>query len=394
MTRPLTREELAAIIAAGEDSFTEFKDHRAANDDVAKELCAFLNAAGGRVLIGIGDGGGITGAGSWDEERVMNIVRTSIEPSVIPTYQRVLWQEDVDVVVVSVDQGVEKPYAWKSGQETRRYFMRVGSTSREATREELIRLTQASGAVASDLRPVPSATQADLDAELLAHRFEGRRSIRWDEMNEEERRRVLIAGDILHGETGNPTIAGLLCYGRSPQERLSYAILTCVAYPGTSVERELLDRAQAGGRVDQQVERATEFIERNIRAASRIEGTRRRERTRPSLESFRELVANAVAHRHYGIAGPSHVRVFSDRVEVSSPGGLPNGVTVEGMRVGISVHRNEFIVQHLESLGIVDAVGRGMVLLFEEAVELGLPEPQIEPTETWTEVTLFLKSEP
>lgn len=394
MTRPVTREELAAIIAAGEDSFTELKDPRVSNDDLAKELCAFSNTAGGRVLIGVDDGSRIVGANGWNEERVMNIARTSIEPALIPTYQRVVWEHGVEVVVVAVDQGVEKPYAWKAGQETRRYFVRVGSTSREASRDELVRLTQASGAVASDLRPVPASTLADLDPELLARRFEGRRSIRWNELGDEERQRVLLAGDILHPATGGPTVAGLLCYGRNPQQRLPYAVLTCVAYPGTTVERELLDRAQAEGRVDEQVTQATEFIERNLRATSRIEGVRRRERVRPSVESLREVVANAVAHRHYGITGPGQVRVHSDRIEVSSPGGLPNGVTVEGMRVGISVRRNEFIVQHLESLGIVDAVGRGMVLLFEEAAQLGLPEPRVTATDTRTQVTLALEQEP
>jgi ATP-dependent DNA helicase RecG len=111
---------------------------------------------------------------------------------------------------------------------------------------------------------------------------------------------------------------------------------------------------------------------------------------RPSREVIREVVANAVCHRHYGIAGPIQVRVFADRIEVQSPGGLPNGVSREAMHVGVSVRRNEFILQHLAGLGIVDAVGRGVVLMYEEAIELGLSEPEIVADDAWNRITLYL----
>lgn len=386
---PLSRDELAGVIAAGEDSFTEFKDPRTTNEDVAKELCAFANAAGGRVLIGVDDEGVILNADGWDEERVMNIARTTIDPAIIPSYQRLQWDDERTVVIVGIEQGVEKPYAWRRGQEARRYFIRVGSTSREATREELIRLTQASGAVESDLRPVPGASLDDLADERLSERFAGLRSIRYGELSDEERRQVLVDAEILH-ETGPPTIGGLLCYGREPERRLPYAMVSGVAYRGTVVERELLDRAEIGGRVEEQVEAGASFVERNLRAPSNVEGLERNERPRPSLETIREVVANAVCHRHYGIAGPVHVRVFADRVEVQSPGAPPNGVSPEAMRVGVSVRRNEFILQHLVRLRLVDAVGRGVVLMYEEAIELGLEEPEIVAGDAWTRVTLYL----
>ncbi len=167
--------------------------------------------------------------------------------------------------------------------------------------------------------------------------------------------------------------------------------VSCVSYPGAGVEAELLDRLEARGRLDEQIEAAAAFIERNVSRPSTVEGLIRVESARPSARSFREVLTNAVAHRHYGIAGPSNVRVFSDRIEVVSPGGLPNGVSVEGMRLGLSVRRNDSIFQHLASLGYADAVGRGVVLLVEEALERGLPEPLIEAGETWTRLTLLLR---
>jgi len=388
---PLAKDELASLIAGGEDSFTEFKGPDVSNRDLAKELCAFSNSAGGRVFVGIDVDGTIVGSEGWDEERIMNVARTLLDPPIVPGYQRLVWHQGTEIIVASIDQGVEKPHA-VGGGEGKHYFVRVGSTSREASREELIRLTQASGAVAGDLRPVIGSTVKDLDDALLAGRFAGRRTIQWDALDETQRLDVLINGEIVHPETRGPTVAGLLCYGRAPQERLAYATVNCVSYRGVVAERELLDRAEIGGRVDQQVNDTVAFIERNLRNPSTVSGLTREDAPRPSRESLRELIANAVAHRHYGIAGPTQVRVFGNRIEVLSPGGLPNGVTPAAMRVGVSVRRNEFLVQYLESLGLVDAVGRGVVLLLEEAARLGLPEPTIKTPEGFAVVTLFVTS--
>jgi ATP-dependent DNA helicase RecG len=390
MNGPLARDEFAALLAGGEDSFTEFKDERFSTSDLAKELCAFVNAAGGRVLIGVGDEGDLNDAANWDEERVMNIARTAIDPAIIPTYQRLQWDDDRTIVIVSVAAGAEKPYAVRSN-ESRRYYIRVGSTSREATREELIRLTQASGAVASDLRPVLGAQLDDLDGELLANRFAGHRALDFDGLSPQERVRILTDAEILHPYTSGPTIGGLLCFGRKPSQQLPFATVSCVAYSGRSVTHELRDRADLDGRVDQQILDGLAFLQRAVPSASDVRGARRVERPRYSTERLREVIANAVAHRHYGIAGPIQVRVFIDRIEITNPGSPPNGVTPQAMRVGVSVRRNQFLMQRLTELGLVDAVGRGVVLLYDEAAALGLPEPLVTVQDTWTTVTLYLE---
>lgn len=186
MTTPLTSDEFASLLASGEDSFVEFKDPRTTNADLVKELCAFVNADGGRVFLGVDDEGTILGATEWDEEQVMNLARTSIDPPIVPTYQRLQWDTERVIVIVGVDGVTEKPHAVRSG-EGRRYYLRVGSTSREASREELIRLTQASGAVAGDLRPALGSAAEDLDMDLIAGRFAGRRTIDFQHLDEQGR---------------------------------------------------------------------------------------------------------------------------------------------------------------------------------------------------------------
>lgn len=390
MTGRLERDEFAGLIASGENSFVEFKDPRVGNRGLAKELCAFANSRGGHILIGVGDDGELLDAPEWNDERAMDIARTAIDPPLTPTFQRLRWDDETTVSIVGVEMGPEKPYAVRSG-EARRYYVRAGATSREASREELIRLTQASGAVASDLRPVLGASLDDLAPELIEARFADLRTVDFAALDAGERRRLLEGAEILHPQTGCPTIAGLLCFGSRPQSKLAYAEVSCVAYPGDRPGAEIVDRVTADGRVEEQIERAVEFIERNLATGSSIAGLRRKEHPRPSEESLREVVVNAVAHRHYGISGPCHVRVFSDRIEVANPGEPPNGVTPDGMRIGISVRRNQLLVQRLLDLGLMDAIGRGIVLLYREAADLGLRPPTIVAGDRLTKVTLFLQ---
>jgi ATP-dependent DNA helicase RecG len=220
---PLTPADVAALAAGDEDSFTEFKSSETSPKALAKELCAFLNTQGDRVLIGVEDDHTILGLGAWDEEKVMNVARTLLHPSALPTWQRVA-VGGADVGVVTVGMGREKPYA-VSGGEGKSYYVRAGSTSRESSCDELIRLTQASGAVAPDLRPVIDAVAADLDADAVQEPFAGRRTIVWSELSDDERLQLLTRADILHEETGTPTVGGLLCFGSDPQQHMRHALI-------------------------------------------------------------------------------------------------------------------------------------------------------------------------
>lgn len=307
---PLSESELLRRVRGGEDSFTEFKAAGTSNDDLAKELCAFLNAQGGSVLIGVEDDGTLVGAPDWDEERVMNIARTTIDPAPIPTFQRVvLPPDDLIVVVVSVESGVEKPYARRSG-ESRRYYKRVGTTSREATREELIRLTQASGAVIGDARPVPHTSLMDIDDDAVAVFLEGRGVGDLEDLGRVEIENLLRSSEIVVAGSGELTVYGVLLFAREPQRFLPSAHIDLQAYAGTEVEEQQTDRGRGDGRLDQQIESAVAFISRNIARPTIVEGIRRTAERRPSDRTLRELVANAVAHRLYAFPGATIVRVF------------------------------------------------------------------------------------
>ena len=168
----MTPEELAELLRRGEDSTLEFKRDDVQNHDLARELVALLNLAGGTVLLGVDDSGAIVGS-TRDalEEWVAELCRVKIEPPVVPLMS---WVRDAepgrDVLVVQLSAGPDKPYA-RLHNGRRSYYIRVGSTSREASREELERMFQASGRLRYGLKPVPGADWSAFDHRRLRDYF-------------------------------------------------------------------------------------------------------------------------------------------------------------------------------------------------------------------------------
>ena len=155
----MTKLDLFELIQNGENSWVEFKrddrTHKNYSEDFAKEMVALSNGGGGKIIVGVEDDGEITGITQEGfEEWVMNISRTLVNPGVIPYYEEVKLDSDKKVAIVHVEMGFSKPYSLERG-ERKIYYLRVGSTSREATREELARLFQSSGAYHFDTAPVP-----------------------------------------------------------------------------------------------------------------------------------------------------------------------------------------------------------------------------------------------
>lgn len=169
----MTRAELEEMIRNGEGSGVEFKLDDVENHDLAKEIVAFANLAGGVILLGVADDGTVQGTKRDDlEEWVMETYRVKMDPPIIPYFQ---WYRGVlpgkDVTVARVSAGPDKPYA-RVHNNRRNYFIRVGSASREASREELVRMFQASGHLRYGVRPVPGALFGDLDLRRLKDYFD------------------------------------------------------------------------------------------------------------------------------------------------------------------------------------------------------------------------------
>ena len=360
------QNDIKQLIRQGENHAVEFKSSQVHADSLAKEMTAFANSYGGVVLLGVDDEGYIEGLSKdrhW-EEWVANISRNNIIPPISSTYHEVDMGSG-KVGIITVEKGIERPY-----QTSRSLFLvRVGSTSRTATQGELMRLFQQAGLFHFDLTPVPNTGLKELNLTKIADYFQ-----RWDvDITDEDDLETLLANtDILSGDD-RITVAGLLLFGLQPQRYLQNSSIIFAHYLGDKPDSELLDRQVIEGTLDYQVDACLTVIKHNLKNPSVIEGGKRQPTGLHYPDKvFRELLVNACVHRNYAIRG-SRIRIlqFNDRLEFISPGRLPNTVTIDKLRSGVSYAVNPVIVKFMENLRYIDKLGRGLPMVYRETVKLG-----------------------
>jgi ATP-dependent DNA helicase RecG len=350
-----------------ENQYIEFKTEQVSPRDLAEEIVAFANSEGGEIWLGVEDDRRIAGLSRSYEEDVMNIGRSSVIPPINLSYHEYTFASNGEqrVARIIVPKGIDRPYYTSRN----RYYIRVGSTKRIASREELIRLFQASGLFHYDLIELTTASDTDLNYSEIADYFT-RYHIDFTEENESEKRRLIQASDIT-GTRARPTVGGLLIFGIRPERHLLQAGISFAHFKGQEINADLLDKKNFGGNLPRQVDNALAAIKANLPIASTLQGAKRIESAHYSDKVFRELLVNACVHRNYSITG-SQIRVFlfQDRIEFISPGRLPNTVSVEKLIVGTSYIRNPLLVRFMENLGYMDKLGRGLPMVYREAKSL------------------------
>jgi len=384
-------EELLKIIRNGESSYVEFKEERIRPRDLAEEIVAFANSEGGVILLGVCDDGNILGVLDKDiEEKVMNICRNNCIPSVIPDFQSVEVDNKI-VAVITVSKGLNKPYY----STDHRYYLRVGSTKRIASREELLRLFEANGSLHYDISPVAGTSINDLNLDVVRDYFLKYNAFDLHEESKEVVERILTNADMMT-ESNNErlcTVGGLLVFGKSPEKRLPQSGVSFAHFRGIEITDELIDKKVITGRIQDTAEQLLVVLKNNMKAYSVINGLKREEKEEYPILVFREAIVNSLVHRNYSITG-SQIRIFmfDDRVEFHSPGRLPNTVTVEKMKVGVSYARNPFLVKYMENLRYIDQLGRGIPMIIKAMKEVGAKEPQLQELGEEFILTIYKRS--
>jgi len=369
----MTRLELLDTIQNGENSGIEFKRDDIQTHDLAKELVALLNFEGGVVLLGVEDDQTVSGITRPNlEEWVMNVCRDIVRPPVIPFYEVIRDVEPgKDVAIVRVNQGYSAQSVWRNTRDY--YYIRVGTTSREATREELARLFQQRGEFRAELRPVNGATLADLDLRRLTDYFGRIRHQEPPEPSDSGAWTHLLFNTEIMVEEG-VTMAGLLLFGKNPNRYLPQAGIDATAFPGTTKDYAAKERSSLRGALtplfnaagelveNGLVEQAVEFVRRNTGVSGGLEdGARRAEHFEYPDEPVREAVVNALIHRDYLLTATDiELSVYSDRLELISPGRLPNGITPDRMRTGTRAARNQLIKDVMKDYRYIEHLGMGV----------------------------------
>ena len=368
----MTRTELLEIINNGENSGIEFKRDVLQNYELARELVAFSNLRGGIVLLGVEDDGSISGVTRADlEEWVMNTCRDKIRPAIIPFFELV---RDVvggrNVAVVRVTRGYDVHSLWHNN--ANRYYIRVGSQTREATPEELARLFQHRGLIRAELRPVSGATLADLDRRRLRDYFARvRRQTAPDDTDDDAWRSLLVNTEIMIEE--GVSVGGMLLFGLTPNRFLPQSGIDAFSFPGIEKDYAARERAALRGPMtplfttgaalveNGLVEQALDFIRRNAPVAASLENGRRIDRPTYPTEVLREAIVNALVHRDYLLSSTDiELALYSDRLEIISPGRPPNGITPDRMRTGCRAARNQLIKDVMRDYGYVEHMGMGI----------------------------------
>jgi ATP-dependent DNA helicase RecG len=367
-----THTELLEIIRNGENSGVEFKRDVLENHALAKELVAFSNLSGGMVLLGVEDDGSISGLTRPDLEGwVMTACRDKIRPGIIPFFEIV---RDIEpekaVAVVRVSRGFDVHSLWHNNRNT--YYIRVGTQSREPSPEELGRLFQQRGSFRAELRPVSGATLADFDRRRLRDYFGRIRQQSVPSDDDETAWQTLLVNTEIMSEEG-VTVGGILLFGTTPNRFLPHAGIDAAAFSGAEKDYAARERTalrgpmtpllDANGAVVENglVEQALDFVRRNTPVTAVLENGRRIEKPAYPPEVLREAIVNALIHRDYLLSSTDiELAVYSDRLEIISPGRLPNGITTERMRTGCRAARNQLLKDVMRDYRYLEHMGMGV----------------------------------
>lgn len=375
--------DILKLIAGGESQRVEFKRSLSERKEILETVCAFSNSEGGVILVGVDDNGNITGIelGKSTLEELINEIKSSIEPSIIPQTE-VIEVSGKKVLVISISEGLNKPYLLKGVA-----FKRFGRTNQRISREELEKmilekhkevLLFEDRVLDADLSEIDESKIEKFVSEV---KFSRNMDLPYSTVREFLERLGLIREKI--------TTAALLCFSKNPQAYFPYVIVKCGRF-----RDGIVDEKEINGTLMEQVSGALEFLKNHIRVHHSIdEKGRRVEHWEVPLEALREAIVNAVVHRDYRVPSPIYVKVFDDRIEVINPGGLIPPLTPEKLKQEHpSIPRNPRIANIFFLYGYIERWGYGTNKMIKLCVENGLREPEFIDEDNFFRVVLYRNS--
>ena len=350
--------ELLEIIARDEDSKHQFKANVTNAISLSQEMLAFSNSGGGAIFIGVSDDGTFAGLTREDMGRlnllVSNAASEHVRPPINPQSENIATPEGL-VMRVVVSDGVSKPYMDKGGV----IWVKSGANKRKATsREEIQRLYQSAGLIHGDEIPVPGLTVADLDVDYFKAFFANKFLESLDKQD-------ISLPQILHNmklmKEGVLNISGALLFAKKPNFKLPIFIVKAIAFSGNEIHgTDYQDSRDITGKIADVFQQSMSFVLGNIRHEQGDQDVNTPGQPEIPSITLEELIANALIHRDYFVSAPIRIFVFDNRVEIISPGHLPNNLTVENIKIGISNIRNPIMASYATMLLPYRGLGSGI----------------------------------
>ena len=387
-------DDILKQIKAGEVSGVQFKERILDKYDIACELVAFSNSHGGKLVVGIKDKTGETNALSYSEVQettnlLSDIASENVVPSILIKIDTVE-VEDGNLVVATVKEGLNKPYhdnkgiVWvKNGADKRKVFDNA----------ELAEMMTDCGSFAPDEAGVRDATVNDLDAttikQFFGNRFERvleKKGLTGDAFNEASL--DMICSAIAKGHDcekilrnlrfirpdGTLTVAAMLLFGKYTQRWMPMMTAKCICFAGNSVGskvfRDKVNDADMEGNLLHQYDTIMDFFTRNLHNVQVGDEFNSMGKLEIPYTSLVEFTVNSLVHRSLNMKAPVRIFIFDNRVEIHSPGALPNGLTIEDIKAGTSMPRNMFLFNNAIYLLPYTGVGSGITRALDEDVNV------------------------
>ena len=357
--------ELQQRIAKWEDLHTEFKELPVHEDDLSASLVAFANTDGGQLILGVTNNRQIKGVANPDRamQRTDQIAYNNCEPPLTIIQETIQAEGGEIVIAVNIPKGDQRPYRTNRGV----YYIRTTSGRQQASRQELLRLFQATESLYYDETPVLRASMTDLDDRAFDRFLQQAFQRPLDQFEIGYERLLKNMGYIqTQDQKDFPTVAALLFFGREPQRFLPQAHISAARIPGLDFTAPPSDAKTGTGRLPEMLEDIARFLRVHLQTPHVIQSFESEPRPELPEEALREFLVNALAHRDYTVTAPVRVFIFDNRVEVRTPGGLPNTVTIEAIRLGAAhVLRNPSIYTLFSRWGLVTGIGTGIYRAIE-----------------------------
>lgn len=350
--------ELINLIAGGESTKLQLKENVTDTTKIAQEMVAFANTKGGLIVIGVDDKtGAVTGLDFRDIQRVNNLLATAANehvksPIVIET-ETIEVEPGKRVVVVSVPEGVNKPHKDNGGV----IFVKVGSDKRKVTsNDEIARMLQSSGNLYAEEQVLRHASYADIDWE----KFQQFYAEAYGNSSEPDREQKFE--NLRLGQDGKPNLAGALLFTRNPQKTITGFFVTAIWFPGNQLEGDSYIASEyLRGTLQEQYQKGMDFARRAMNHIPSGESFNSPSRPEVPEIVFEELLTNALIHRDYFLPDSVKLYIFQDRIEIISPGKLPNNLTVEQAKKGIRKKRNDILDSLAPQLMHYKGAGSGIL---------------------------------
>jgi ATP-dependent DNA helicase RecG len=358
---------------------------------LAATMTGMANTHGGSILIGIAPRSGQV-QGVSDIEKAIELTFQAalrVDPALVlpvPRVHLVGGSNPVQILWITVSPGLPNVYSLDGS-----YLGREGRQTNPLPARRLRQLLIERGAIQLEMIAPPQATLEDLDPQQIdayldtLNRSGGflkgaGRDVGWEILSQ---RGCLkrVNGDL------RPTYAALLLFGRYPQQWLPNATILAAHFPGVAFSDRFV-KQDINGTLPEQLQQAETFVQANLRTVVRLAGLTRQEGPEYPFEAVRELLVNAIAHRDYSLQGDNiHLNIFSDRLEVQSPGRLPGPVTLDNL-LEARFSRNAVIVQVLSDMGFIERLGYGLDRVVTVLRQNQLRPPRFEEIAGCFRVTL------